>query len=84
MFFTQLVYRAVCNYFLLQNDDEWLDYENETKDYTGLKIETLKIKEADKNDESDHEINEEGEKVVKVKKEGGPWNRRAGQNTEGK
>ncbi len=72
---------------LLQNDDEWLDYENDKKDYSGLKIEALKISEkshdgngkddGEDGEEGDREvINEEGEKVrVKRKDDGGPWNK---------
>lgn len=58
-----------------QNDDEWLSYEDEKKDYSGLKIETLKIEEPEEQEEQEHEINEEGEKVLVKKRDGGPWNK---------
>lgn len=61
----------------MQNDDEWLDYANQKKDYSGLKIETLKIEDSDRDDQ-EHEFNEDGEKVrIKRKDENGPWNKQA-------
>ena len=58
---------------LLQNDDEWLDYESEKKDYSGLKIESLKVSDRDgEEEEQEHEIDEEtGEKVPVVRRDGG-------------
>ena len=57
----------------LQNDDDWLNPDEEKKDYSGLKIGTLKIEEKDnKEPEEEHEINEEGERVP-VKKSGDVW-----------
>jgi len=56
-----------------QDDDEWDDYRENKKDYTGLKIENLTVEEPQKEEEEETEINEDGE-VVKVKKdESGPW-----------
>merc|ERR1719220_2862729 len=55
------------------NDDDWLNPDEEKKDYSGLKIGTLKIEEKDnKEPEEEHEINEEGERVP-VKKSGDVW-----------
>jgi len=51
-----------------QDDDEWDDYRENKKDYTGLKIENLVIEEPVKVEEEETEINEDGE-VVKVKKD---------------
>jgi len=63
-----------------QDDDEWDDYRENKKDYTGLKIENLVIEEPVKVEEDETEINEDGE-VVKVKKdESGPWNKKDGEN----
>jgi len=63
-----------------QDDDEWDDYRENKKDYTGLKIENLVIEEPVKVEEEETEINEDGE-VVKVKKdESGPWNKKDGEN----
>ena len=72
--------------FSTQNDDEWKSYEDEKKDYTGLKIETLKV--TDNNDDADdgieHEINEEtGEKVPIRKDDGGPWKKLNNTNRDG-
>merc|ERR1712179_221835 len=62
------------------DDDEWDDYRENKKDYTGLKIENLVIEEPVKVEEEETEINEDGE-VVKVKKdESGPWNKKDGVN----
>jgi len=59
-----------------QDDDEWDDYRENKKDYTGLKIENLVIEEPVKVEEEETEINEDGE-IVKVKKdESGPWNKK--------
>eukprot|EP00088_Acartia_fossae_P000985 TRINITY_DN10363_c0_g1_i1.p2 TRINITY_DN10363_c0_g1~~TRINITY_DN10363_c0_g1_i1.p2 ORF type:complete len:259 (-),score=112.91 TRINITY_DN10363_c0_g1_i1:513-1289(-) len=64
-----------------QDDEEWDDYIENKKDYTGLKIDALTIQdEAAEPEEEETEINEDGE-VVKVKKdESGPWNK-IGSNT---
>jgi hypothetical protein len=61
---------------LLQDDDEWDDYRENKKDFTGLKIEKLTVKEPEKEEEEETEVNEDGETVAK-RKEGkdGPWNR---------
>ena len=53
---------------LLQNDEEWLEYKKE-KDYSGLKIEKLKVTEPDDDDDGEDDesdTNEDGEKVSKV------------------
>ena len=42
-----------------QNDDEWKDYEEFKKDYTGLKIENLKLDDATSiGDDEETELNE--------------------------
>merc|ERR1719300_542500 len=51
-----------------QDDDEWDDYRENKKDYTGLKIENLVIEEPSNVEEEATEINEDGE-IVKVKKD---------------
>jgi len=57
-------------------EEEWKDYDDEKKDYSNLKIEALKVESGDENqEEEEHEINEEGEKVPIKKSDGGPWNR---------
>jgi len=57
-------------------EEEWKDYDEEKKDYSNLKIEALKVESDDENqEEEEHEINEEGEKVPIKKNDGGPWNR---------
>merc|ERR1712192_241294 len=58
-----------------QDDDEWDDYRENKKDYTGLKIENLSA-EQPKEEEEETEVNEDGETVVK-RKDGkdGPWNK---------
>jgi len=58
-----------------QDDDEWDDYRENKKDFTGLKIETLVIEDPEvKPEEDETEVNENGE-VVK-KEESGPWNKK--------
>jgi len=58
-----------------QDDEEWLDYRENNKDYTNLKIENLTIEEPVKEEEEETEINEDGEVVKKAKDESGPWNK---------
>lgn len=61
-----------------QDDDEWDDYRENKKDYTGLKIENLTVEEPAKEEEEETEIID-GE-VVKVKRdEAGPWNKQEGE-----
>jgi len=61
-------------------DEEWDDYRENKKDYTGLKIETLNIedKEEEEEEEEETEVNEDGEVVSKKKDESGPWNKAGG------
>lgn len=61
-------------------DEEWDDYRENKKDYTGLKIENLKVEDQVLEEEDEQtEINEDGE-VVKVRRdESGPWSKLAGQ-----
>jgi len=64
----------------VQEDEEWDDYIENTKDYTGLKIESLKVEsEPEEEEEETTQLNEDGELVV-VKKESGPWNKQGGGN----
>jgi len=64
-----------------QDDDEWDDYRENKKDYTGLKIETLVIEDPEKPVvEEETEVNENGE-VVKKKEESGPWNKKDGERS---
>ena len=65
---------------LTEPDEEWHVYDDEKKDYSGLKIEALKVESEEELDEDEeHEINEEGEKVrVKKQGDGGPWNKMTG------
>jgi len=58
------------------DDDEWDDYRENKKDYTGLKIENLTQEEPKEEEEEETEVNEDGEVVTK-RKEGkdGPWNK---------
>lgn len=65
--------------FSLQLEEEWHDYEEEIKDYTTLKIQSLTIDNSsnyldnnDKDDEIEFEENEAGEMVPK-RKNLGPW-----------
>merc|ERR1719220_1545422 len=63
------------------DDDEWDDYRENKKDYTGLKIETLVIEDPEKPVvEEETEVNENGE-VVKKKDEAGPWNKKDGERS---
>merc|ERR1712029_1159135 len=63
-----------------QDDDEWDDYRENKKDYTGLKIENLVIEDPEaKPEEDETEVNENGE-VVK-KEESGPWNKKDAERT---
>lgn len=64
---------------LAQEDDEWKEFEEEKKDYTGLKIGNLHIEgeggggEGDEEDDQEMEENEAGELVPKRKVQSGPW-----------
>jgi len=61
------------------DDEEWDDYRENKKDYSGLKIESLTIEDNPPEEEEDEtEINEDGEVVPKTKSESGPWNKMAG------
>lgn len=58
-------------------DDEWKEYEERKKDYSGLKIESLKIdndKDSNSGDD-DGELDENGEKMRGKRHDGGPWNK---------
>jgi len=62
-------------------EEEWKDYEEEKKDFSNLKIETLTVESDPEDDkEEEHEINEETGEKVRVKKgdSAGPWNKVAG------
>ena len=63
-----------------QKDEEWKEYEEVKKDYSGLKIESLKIDadgaNGDDDDDEDH-FGEDGEKIRGKKSDGGPWNKAA-------
>lgn len=62
-----------------QEDDEWKEFEEEKKDYTGLKIGNLQIEgegmsgEGEEEEEQEMEENEAGEMVPKRKVQSGPW-----------
>ena len=63
---------------VLQDDEEWDDYRENKKDFTGLKIDNLTVEEPKEEEEEETEVNEDGETVVK-KREGkdGPWSKLA-------
>ena len=46
---------------LSQDDDEWDDYRENKKDYTGLKIDNLVVKEEEKAEEEETEVRGGGE-----------------------
>lgn len=59
-------------------EEEWKVYEEEKKDFSNLKIETLRVDTDDEvNEEEEHEINEETGEKVRIKKgdNTGPWNK---------
>ena len=64
---------------LIQEDDEWREFEEEKKDYTGLKIGNLQIEgednigDGEEEEEPEMEENEAGEMVPKRKVQSGPW-----------
>merc|ERR1712126_58988 len=63
-----------------QDDDEWDDYRENKKDYTGLKIENLTAEQPKEEEEEETEVNEDGEVVLKARKdESGPWNKLGGE-----
>ena len=52
---------AICTLFLtllISGHQEWDDYRENKKDYSGLKIESLKIEEPQEEEEDETEINE--------------------------
>lgn len=66
----------------LIQEDEWRDFEEEKKDYTGLKIQNITLNEQDNNEaenesDGDEELgmeeNEAGEMVPRRKAAAGPW-----------
>ena len=63
----------------MQEDDEWREFEEEKKDYTGLKIGNLQIEgednigDGEEEEEQEMEENEAGEMVPKRKVQAGPW-----------
>merc|ERR1712043_133675 len=62
-------------------EEEWKEHEEEKKDFSNLKIQTLTIESDPEDDEEEEtEVNEEtGEKVRTKKGDGaGPWNKVAG------
>jgi len=62
-------------------EEEWKDYEEDKKDFSNLKIETLRVdSDNEENEEEEHEINEETGEKVRIKKgdSAGPWNKVAG------
>jgi len=62
-----------------EGEDEWDDYHENKKDYTGLKIENLKVEEeVEEEEEEEEEMNEDGEMVSVKKGESGPWNKKSG------
>uniref|UniRef100_K1Q7Q0 CDV3-like protein n=1 Tax=Magallana gigas TaxID=29159 RepID=K1Q7Q0_MAGGI len=74
-------------YFPYKEDEEWVDFEQETeKDYTGLRIQNLQINK-DKSDqedegndnENDDECDENGERREGAQ---GPWNVSQGQPSQ--
>lgn len=52
----------------IQDDGEWNDFEDDRKDYSGLKIQSLAINDENQ-EENDEELNEEAEDKVWGKKE---------------
>jgi len=57
------------------DDDEWDDYRENKKDYTGLKIENLTVELPKEEEEDETEVNEDGEVVKKRPDASGPWNK---------
>lgn len=74
----QFLKLCVC-FLAVQEDDEWKEFEEEKKDYTGLKIGNLQIEgegisgEGEEEEEQEMEENEAGEMVPKRKVQSGPW-----------
>ena len=52
-----------------------MEYDDDKRDYSNLKIESLKIEEDAPPAEEDEEVNEDGEKVKKSKDGGGTWSK---------
>lgn len=63
----------------VEAEDDWDDYHENKKDYTGLKIENLKVEEeVEEEEEEEEQMNEDGEMVSVKKGESGPWNKKSG------
>jgi len=60
-------------------EEEWKDYAEDKKDFSNLKIDTLKVESGSEQDEDEHEINEETGEKVRIKKgdTSKPWNKAA-------
>jgi len=63
------------------DDDEWDDYRENKKDYTGLKIENLTVELPKEEEEDETEVNEDGEVVKKRPDASGPWNKQGESGT---
>ena len=61
----------------MQKDEEWKEYEEVKKDYSGLKIESLKLDAdgANVGDDDEDDFGEDGEKIRGKRSDGGPWNK---------
>ncbi|KAK3106024.1 hypothetical protein FSP39_011195 [Pinctada imbricata] len=71
-------------HFTLQEDEEWVDFEQETeKDYSGLRIQNLQISKEDADQEEENKENEnnddEDENGEKRDVMSGPWNKSSAQ-----
>jgi len=62
----------------VEEDEEWDDYRENKKDYTGLKIESLQVASEPEEEEEETQLNEEGELVLVKKVDSGPWNKSGG------
>jgi len=59
-------------------EEEWKEHEEEKKDFSNLKIQTLTVEsDPEEDEEEEHEINEETGEKVRIKKgdSAGPWNK---------
>ncbi|XP_065220930.1 protein CDV3 homolog [Planococcus citri] len=80
-FVNQALLENANDLFSSQTTDEWKDFVEEKKDYTGLKIQNLQLNDDDEEkanikeqeSEEETEVDDNGQTVVKKKQPSGPW-----------
>lgn len=84
----QMKFSWICSTcFVFQNEDEWKEFQEDKKDYSGLKLQPLKVTDINTldNDKGQNELNEDGTEMSENgKKKPGPWKISDNQNETSK